>query len=167
MAGYKEIVTLRHQKTISRSTYALRARKRRCGELGGVLPAVHGGWIDGAGRFHKYSQGVFAVGSAVAAQASGIARRGGRRERTMNWDGFFLVCFAVGLVLSLVAVLGGFPHLHLGHGMGHHVHFGAHSHMPGHGWSHTAGPVSTSASSRRGGSGPGTRSSAPGRVPTG
>lgn len=30
-------------------------------------------------------------------------------------DTFYLVCFGVGLVLSVVSVLGGFAHLHLGH----------------------------------------------------
>ena len=54
----------------------------------------------------------------------------------MNWDGFFLVCFAVGLVLSVVSALGGFTHLHLGH----QVHIGAHSHVAGvaHGSGHAA-----------------------------
>jgi membrane protein implicated in regulation of membrane protease activity len=33
----------------------------------------------------------------------------------MTMDTFYLVCFGVGLVLSLVSVLGGFAHLHLGH----------------------------------------------------
>ena len=40
----------------------------------------------------------------------------------MNWEGFFLICFAVGLVLSFVSMFGGFAHLHL--------HFG-HTHTPG------------------------------------
>jgi membrane protein implicated in regulation of membrane protease activity len=30
-------------------------------------------------------------------------------------DTFYLICFGVGLVLSVVSVLGGFAHLHLGH----------------------------------------------------
>ena len=33
----------------------------------------------------------------------------------MTMDTFYLVCFGVGLVLSVVSVLGGFAHLHLGH----------------------------------------------------
>jgi membrane protein implicated in regulation of membrane protease activity len=41
-------------------------------------------------------------------------------------DTFYLICFGVGLVLSVVSVLGGFAHLHLGHlhlghsGLAHH-----------------------------------------------
>jgi membrane protein implicated in regulation of membrane protease activity len=33
----------------------------------------------------------------------------------MSWEDFFLVCFLVGLILSVVSALGGFAHLHLGH----------------------------------------------------
>jgi len=33
----------------------------------------------------------------------------------MTMDTFYLICFGVGLVLSIVSVLGGFAHLHLGH----------------------------------------------------
>src|SRR5258708_12780432 len=33
----------------------------------------------------------------------------------MIMDTFYLICFGVGLVLSVVSVLGGFAHLHLGH----------------------------------------------------
>jgi membrane protein implicated in regulation of membrane protease activity len=33
----------------------------------------------------------------------------------MTMDTFYLICFGVGLVLSVVSVLGGFAHLHLGH----------------------------------------------------
>ena len=49
----------------------------------------------------------------------------------MTMDTFYLVCFGVGLVLSVVSVLGGFAHLHLGHlhvghsGLAHHG-MGAH-----------------------------------------
>lgn len=40
----------------------------------------------------------------------------------------FIICFATGLVLSLLSVAGGFGHLHLGHfHMGHHV---GHAHAP-------------------------------------
>lgn len=44
-------------------------------------------------------------------------------------DSFYLVCFSVGLVLSLLSVVGGFGHLHLGR-----VHIGhtAHHHTHGH-----------------------------------
>jgi membrane protein implicated in regulation of membrane protease activity len=45
----------------------------------------------------------------------------------MTMDTFYLICFGVGLVLSVVSVLGGFAHLHLGH-----VHIG-HSPMAHHG----------------------------------
>src|SRR5919197_5292954 len=58
----------------------------------------------------------------------------------MTWADFYLICFIVGFVLSLVSVLGGFfhmpglhhhahhGHLQLGHAHGHvHVH-GAHAH---------------------------------------
>jgi membrane protein implicated in regulation of membrane protease activity len=33
----------------------------------------------------------------------------------MTMDIFYLICFGVGLILSVVSVLGGFAHLHLGH----------------------------------------------------
>ena len=45
----------------------------------------------------------------------------------MTMDTFYLICFGVGLVLSLVSVLGGFAHLHLGH-----LHIG-HSPLAHHG----------------------------------
>ena len=45
----------------------------------------------------------------------------------MTMDTFYLICFGVGLVLSLVSVLGGFAHLHLGH-----LHIG-HSALAHHG----------------------------------
>src|SRR5205085_11406060 len=47
--------------------------------------------------------------------------------RPMTMDTFYLVCFGVGLVLSVVSVLGGFAHLHLGH-----LHIG-HSPLAHHG----------------------------------
>lgn len=40
----------------------------------------------------------------------------------MNWETFYLTCFVVGLVLSVLSFVGGFGHLHLGH-----LHIG-HSH---------------------------------------
>jgi membrane protein implicated in regulation of membrane protease activity len=51
----------------------------------------------------------------------------------MNWEGFYLVCFVVGLVLSVVSIFGGFAHLHLGHlHIGHthvsHAHVGHEAH---------------------------------------
>jgi membrane protein implicated in regulation of membrane protease activity len=45
----------------------------------------------------------------------------------MNWESFYLVCFAVGLVLSVLSFAGGFGHLHLGHFHVGHTH-AAHSH---------------------------------------
>jgi membrane protein implicated in regulation of membrane protease activity len=55
-------------------------------------------------------------------------------------DTFYLICFAVGLVLSVVSVLGGFGHLHLGH-----FHVG-HSTLAHHGTgSHGSGPDGLSA----------------------
>lgn len=33
----------------------------------------------------------------------------------MTMDNFYLICFGVGLILSLASVLSGFAHLHLGH----------------------------------------------------
>jgi membrane protein implicated in regulation of membrane protease activity len=45
----------------------------------------------------------------------------------MTMDTSYLICFGVGLVLSVVSVLGGFAHLHLGH-----LHIG-HSPMAHHG----------------------------------
>ena len=44
-------------------------------------------------------------------------------------DSFYLVCFGVGLVLSLLTVVGGFSHLHIGRfHIGHsaHVSHGTH-----------------------------------------
>src|SRR5262245_8915724 len=38
----------------------------------------------------------------------------------MTWSDVFLICFLVGLVMSLVSFLGG-SHFHLPHGMGHHA----------------------------------------------
>jgi membrane protein implicated in regulation of membrane protease activity len=42
-------------------------------------------------------------------------------------DSFYLICFSVGLVLSLLSVIGGFAHLHIGR-----IHIGhmAHGHAP-------------------------------------
>lgn len=52
-------------------------------------------------------------------------------------DSFYLICFSVGLILSLLSVIGGFAHLHIGR-----IHIGhmAHGHTPhathrGHGLS--------------------------------
>jgi membrane protein implicated in regulation of membrane protease activity len=40
----------------------------------------------------------------------------------MNWESFYLICFGVGLLLSVLSFAGGFSHLHLGHlHTGHHA----------------------------------------------
>ena len=51
-------------------------------------------------------------------------------------DSFYLICFCVGLVLSLISVVGGFAHLHIGRfHIGHVAHghgaYGAHRGPPG------------------------------------
>jgi hypothetical protein len=49
-------------------------------------------------------------------------------------DSFYLICFGVGLVLSLISVVGGFAHLHIGHfHIGHATH--VHTHGTPHGLS--------------------------------
>jgi hypothetical protein len=47
-------------------------------------------------------------------------------------DSFYLICFTVGLILSLISVVGGFAHLHIGR-----LHFG-HVHTT-HGAAHKGG----------------------------
>ena len=50
----------------------------------------------------------------------------------MTWADFYLICFLVGLVLSLVSFLGGSTHFHLPHLPGHHGGLpGAHGGRPG------------------------------------
>jgi membrane protein implicated in regulation of membrane protease activity len=42
-------------------------------------------------------------------------------------DSFYLICFSVGFVLSLLSVIGGFGHLHIGHmAHGHGAHGAGH-----------------------------------------
>jgi hypothetical protein len=60
----------------------------------------------------------------------------------MNWELFYLICFAVGLVLSVLSFLGGFLHFHIGHHL-HLGHFGAHSHVAGTGHAASAGEGSS------------------------
>jgi hypothetical protein len=52
-------------------------------------------------------------------------------NRAMNWEAFYLICFALGLSLTVLSMLGVFSHLHLPghvghvhlpHGHGGHVH---------------------------------------------
>jgi membrane-bound ClpP family serine protease len=51
---------------------------------------------------------------------------------------FFLICFLVGLILSVISVAGGFAHLHIGRvHIGHTVH--AHTHGSSHGLSSVNG----------------------------
>ena len=52
-------------------------------------------------------------------------------------DSFYLICFSVGLVLSLLSLLGGFAHLHIGH---FHIGHAAHT---GHGPAHRGGGLSS------------------------
>jgi hypothetical protein len=59
-------------------------------------------------------------------------------------DTFYLICFILGLALSLLSVLGGFGHLHLGH-----LHLG-HLHLGHHHFGHVAHPRSVSHSTSRG-----------------
>lgn len=50
----------------------------------------------------------------------------------MTWSDFYLVCFLVGVVLSVVSFLAGGPHGHLGHFHFQHGHLGGHvPHAPG------------------------------------
>ena len=53
----------------------------------------------------------------------------------MNWESFFLICFGVGLVSTLISFFAGALHLHLPtkFHMGHHGHIGGHgTHASGH-----------------------------------
>lgn len=61
----------------------------------------------------------------------------------MTWSTFYLVCFGVGFVLSLVSFLSGFAHWHLplrGHmPYGRFHHAGAAEHLPAHSGAHGHG----------------------------
>lgn len=50
----------------------------------------------------------------------------------MNWEAFYLVCFLIGFVFSMLSVLGGGSHLHVPH---LHVHTAGHG-GPGHAGAH-------------------------------
>ncbi len=53
---------------------------------------------------------------------------------------FYLICFVLGLVLSVVAAFAGGAHLHVGHFHIGHFHFGGHAHPPaGSATGHTTG----------------------------
>jgi membrane protein implicated in regulation of membrane protease activity len=49
----------------------------------------------------------------------------------MNWSEFYLVCFLVGVVMSVLSLLAGSSHLHIPH-LHLHLHFGHGAHV-GHG----------------------------------
>ncbi|WP_433967840.1 hypothetical protein [Tunturiibacter gelidiferens] len=53
-------------------------------------------------------------------------------------DSFYLICFCVGLVLSLISVVGGFAHLHIGR---FHIGHAAHGHAA-HGGAHRGSGIS-------------------------
>jgi hypothetical protein len=55
----------------------------------------------------------------------------------MSAENWYLVCFGIGLVLSLLTFFGGFGHLQIGHFHGGHFHLG-HTHA-GHLHTHSAG----------------------------
>jgi hypothetical protein len=53
----------------------------------------------------------------------------------MTWETFYLICFALGLSLTLLSFAGVFSHFHFGHFHWHFGHSGghaAHVHAPGH-----------------------------------
>jgi hypothetical protein len=54
-------------------------------------------------------------------------------------DSFYLICFSVGLILSLLSLLGGFGHLHIGH---FHLGHTTHSHAA-HGTAHHGAGLSS------------------------
>ena len=51
-----------------------------------------------------------------------------------DWNALYLVCFSVGLALSIIAFVGGFLHLHVGH-----LKIGGHGHLVSKGGAHTHG----------------------------
>ena len=56
----------------------------------------------------------------------------------MTWTDFYLVCFLLGLILSVASFLLGHAHIHFPHHTGGHGHFGGghghgHAHADGHG----------------------------------
>lgn len=55
----------------------------------------------------------------------------------LSGENWYLVCFGVGLVLSVLTFFGGFGHLQIGHFHGGHFHL-AHTHA-GHAHTHAAG----------------------------
>ena len=57
----------------------------------------------------------------------------------MHWETVYLTCFGVGLVFSIISLLGGLSHLHIGH-----FHFGGHAHVhtPHGAHAHSANSIS-------------------------
>ena len=51
----------------------------------------------------------------------------------MTWTDFYLICFIVGCVLSVLSFLGGATHLHLPGGLHHHLYLGGHHDFAHHG----------------------------------
>ncbi len=51
----------------------------------------------------------------------------------MTWSEFYLLCFFVGFLFSLVSMVSGHVHLHFHHGGGGHAHKGGHRHSNGGG----------------------------------
>src|SRR5262245_55204171 len=72
-----------------------------------------------------------ACGDSRNARSGGSASAGIEGATSMTWADFYLICFIVGFVLSLISAFGGF--IHMPHGHHGHIHF---SH--GHG-GHAAG----------------------------
>ncbi|HLJ26431.1 MAG TPA: NfeD family protein [Candidatus Angelobacter sp.] len=58
----------------------------------------------------------------------------------MSWELFYLICFAVGFLFSVLSFLGGATRLHLH--VPKHLHFGGMGHAPAHG--HFGGPAPAS-----------------------
>jgi len=57
----------------------------------------------------------------------------------MTWQSFYLICFTVGLALSVLSFVGGFGHFHIGHLHLGHAHVGHQGHA-GHTHSNGASP---------------------------
>jgi hypothetical protein len=70
----------------------------------------------------------------------------------MTWETFYLICFALGLSLTLLSFAGVFSHIHFGHFHVHLGHGGGHGVGHGHGGAH-AGHVHTGATAAHGGKG--------------
>jgi membrane protein implicated in regulation of membrane protease activity len=49
----------------------------------------------------------------------------------MSWESFYLVCFLVGFLFSLLSLVAGAAHVHLPAKLGVHLHFHGHAHAGG------------------------------------